>query len=74
MSRSRRIGRVIVRLFWATLAFVSATIAVGLLGQAAFGNDPPVTRVVFAGAGIVLLTASYLTYRAHPVGRVAADR
>jgi hypothetical protein len=74
MLRAGRFLRAFARFFWATLAFVAATVAVGMLVQAAFGSDPGATRLAFAGAGLVLLTASYLTYRAHPGGRMPADR
>jgi hypothetical protein len=74
MLRAVRSVRAFARFVWATLAFVAATVAVGMLMQAAFGADGGATRLAFAGAGLVLLTASYLTYRAHAVGRTSADR
>jgi hypothetical protein len=74
MLRAARSVRAFARFFWAALAFVAATVAVGMLIQAAFGADAGATRLAFAGAGLVLLTASYLTYRAHVVGRAPADR
>ena len=52
------------------LAFVSAVVAVGMLIQASVGPDRGVVRLVFAGAGLVLLAASYLTYRAHAGDRM----
>ncbi|HYF11540.1 MAG TPA: hypothetical protein VEC09_04495 [Actinomycetota bacterium] len=70
MPRVARLGRAFVRLFWMALAFVSAVVAVGMLIQASVGPDRGVVRLVFAGAGLVLLAASYLTYRAHAGGRM----
>ncbi|HYG71345.1 MAG TPA: hypothetical protein VEC15_03535 [Actinomycetota bacterium] len=70
MPRVARLGRALVQLFWLALAFVSAVVAVGMLIQASVGPDRGVVRLVFAGAGLVLLAASYLTYRAHAGDRM----
>jgi hypothetical protein len=74
MPRVARLGRMFVRLFWMALAFVSAVVAVGMLIQASVGPDRGAVRLAFAAAGLVLLAASYLTYRAHAGDRVSVDR